>query len=61
MPQKAISMDAKLSVVFTRSLTCDGRPNVSGVCAEMGISRQSYKYRRRFAAEGLTGLQERSR
>ena len=62
MPQKVISMDAKLSAVFARSLTCDGRPNVSAVCVELGISRQSYyKYRRRFAAEGLAGLQERSR
>src|SRR3712207_9167874 len=62
MPQKVISMDAKLSAVFARSLTTDGHPNVSAVCAELGISRQSYyKYRRRFAAEGLAGLQERSR
>ena len=62
MPQKVISMDAKLSAVFARSLSAGGRPNVSAVCAELGISRQSYyKYRRRFAAEGLAGLQERSR
>lgn len=62
MPQKVISMDAKLSAVFARSLTWDGRPNVSAICVELGISRQSYyKYRRRFAAEGLAGLQERSR
>ena len=62
MAQKVISMDAKLSAVFARSLSAAGRPNVSAVCAELGISRQSYyKYRRRFAAEGLAGLQERSR
>jgi transposase InsO family protein len=62
MPQKVISMDAKLSAVFTRSLSTDGRPNVSAICTELGISRQSYyKYRRRFAAEGLSGLQERPR
>ena len=62
MPQKVISMDAKLSAVFVRSLTSAGQPNVSAICVELGISRQSYyKYRRRFAAEGLAGLQQRSR
>lgn len=62
MAQKVISMDAKLSAVFVRSVTTAGHPNVSAICVELGISRQSYyKYRRRFAAEGLAGLQERSR
>jgi transposase InsO family protein len=32
------------------------------VCAELGISRDTYyRYRRRFSAEGLAGLQSRSR
>jgi transposase InsO family protein len=62
MPQKVIAMEAKLAAVFAHGLTAGRRPNVSAVCAELGISRQSYyKYRRRFAADGLAGLQERSR
>ncbi|WP_205629457.1 integrase core domain-containing protein [Jiangella muralis] len=36
--------------------------NVSAFCAEQQISRQTfYKWRRRFAAEGVAGLTERSR
>ncbi|WP_207782875.1 IS481 family transposase [Phytoactinopolyspora limicola] len=37
-------------------------PNVSVFCAEQGISRQTfYKWRRRFAEQGVDGLAERSR
>lgn len=36
--------------------------NVSAFCAEQQISRQRfYKWRRRFAAQGVAGLIERSR
>ena len=39
-----------------------GRESVTEVCARLQISRQTYyKYLRRFAAEGLDGLRERSR
>lgn len=53
-------MESKLAAVFAR----DGRSRVSvtAVCAELGISRQTYyKYRRRYESEGLDGLVERSR
>ena len=51
-------MEAKLLAVFTSGLDLD----VSALCRELGISRQSfYKYRRRFAVEGPPGLVERSR
>lgn len=51
-------MEAKLLAVFTSGL----RVNVRALCAELGISRQSfYKYRRRWQAEGPAGLVERSR
>jgi transposase InsO family protein len=39
-----------------------GSRGVRALCAELGISRQSfYKWRRRYAEEGLAGLAERSR
>jgi transposase InsO family protein len=58
MAQKVVSMEAKLLAVLSSGLALD----VSAVCAELGISRQTfYKYRRRFAAEGPAGLAERSR
>ena len=38
------------------------RINVSGVCREAGISRKTfYKWHARYLAEGLDGLEERSR
>lgn len=54
-------MKTRLAAVLARDLA--GEPvQVVRVCADLGISRQSYyKYRRRFAAEGLVGLVERSR
>lgn len=52
-------MEGKLLAVLTAGLTS---VRVSDVCAELGISRQTfYKYRRRFEAEGPAGLVERSR
>lgn len=51
-------MQDKLLAVFSSGVAL----NVTSLCAELGISRQTlYKYRRRFAAEGPAGLVERSR
>lgn len=51
-------MEAKLLAVLSSRVRVD----VTALCAELGISRQTfYKYRRRFAAEGPAGLVERSR
>jgi transposase InsO family protein len=59
MAQKVVSMETKLRAVFAPGAP---RVDVSALCAELGISRQSfYKYRRRFAVEGPAGLVERSR
>jgi transposase InsO family protein len=52
-------METRLLAVFTAGLKS---VSVSGLCAELGISRQTfYKYRRRFEVEGPPGLAERSR
>jgi transposase InsO family protein len=52
-------MESRLLAVFTVGLSS---VRVTELCAELGISRQTfYKYRRRFAAEGPSGLLERSR
>lgn len=59
MARKVVAMEDRLLAVFTAGL---GSVNVSGLCRDLGISRESfYKYRRRFEAEGLAGLVERSR
>lgn len=51
-------MEAKLLAVFTSGLDL----NVSALCRELMISRDTfYKYRRRFETEGPPGLMERSR
>jgi transposase InsO family protein len=58
MGRKVLSMEAKLLAVFSSGLDLD----VSSLCRQLGISRQSfYKYRRRWVAEGPAGLVERSR
>jgi transposase InsO family protein/transposase-like protein len=58
MARKVVAMEAKLLAVFTSGLDL----NVSGLCRELTISRETfYKYRRRFEAEGPSGLVERSR
>lgn len=58
MARKVITMEAKLLAVFTSGLEL----NVRALCAELGVSRQTfYKYRRRWVAEGPAGLVERSR
>jgi transposase InsO family protein len=59
MAQKVVAMETKLRAVFAAGL-CGVR--VSVLCAELGISRQTfYKYKRRWEAEGPAGLVERSR
>lgn len=59
MTQKVIAMEAKLRAVFAGDVS---GVRVSDLCAELGISRQTYyKYKRRFEAEGPAGLVERSR
>ena len=59
MAQKVVAMEAKLLAVLTAGLT---NVNVSRLCADLSISRQTfYKYRRRFDAEGPAGLVARSR
>jgi transposase InsO family protein len=58
MARKVITMEAKLLAVFSSELEL----NVTALCADLGISRQSfYKYRRRWRLEGPAGLVERSR
>lgn len=61
MVQKVIPMDTKLAALF--ALEAAGLvPNVSAICRELQISRQTYyKYRRRFEGEGIDGLAPRSR
>jgi transposase InsO family protein len=57
--RKVIEMESKLRAVFGGEL---GEVNVSALCRELEISRQTfYKYRNRFAVEGPPGLVERSR
>src|SRR4051794_1441449 len=59
MAQKVVSMETKLRAVFAAG---EGGVPVSALCAELGISRQSfYKYKRRWDAHGPAGLVERSR
>jgi transposase InsO family protein len=59
MAGKVVAMEKRLLAVFTAGLSS---VNVTGLCSELGISRQTfYKYRRRYAAEGVMGLVERSR
>src|SRR4051794_1963862 len=60
MSRKVITMEQKLAAVFAE--VAAGRASVTQVCAELGISRDSYyRYRQRFTVEGLAGLQQRSR
>jgi transposase InsO family protein len=60
MRRKAVTMEQKLAAMFTGITS--GRATVTQVCAELGISRDTYyRYRRRFLAEGLAGLAPQSR
>lgn len=60
MGQKVVTMEVKLAAMLA---AVDARHlRVTAICAELGISRETfYKYRRRFAADGPAGLVERSR
>jgi len=50
-------MDVRL-----RAAVAAGDVNVAWLCRELGVSRQTfYKWRRRYLAEGLVGLEARSR
>jgi transposase InsO family protein len=58
MAWKVTAMDSRMIAAVA---DLDGR-SVRSVCAELGISRQTfYKWRNRYRAEGLAGLEERSR
>ena len=57
MAQKVTAMDMRAATALAGQID-----NVSQFCRDHQISRQTfYKYRRRFAQDGLAGLQERSR
>ena len=60
MALKAVSlMELKLGVL---SESARSGETVAEVCRRNGISRASYyRYRRRYLAEGVVGLEERSR
>jgi transposase InsO family protein len=59
MGRKAVSVDLKLALSVSGGLP---RGSVTKVCQELGISRQTYyEAKRRFDAEGVTGLLPRSR
>jgi transposase InsO family protein len=61
MAAKVVSMQVKLAAALSRMIAGEA-VSVTAVAAELGVSRQSvYKYRRRFAAEGIGGLTPRSR
>lgn len=60
MGQKVVTMETKYALMF--GVVGSGQESVVGVCARLGVSRKSYyKYRARFAAEGVAGLEPRSR
>ena len=55
-------MDVRMVLAFAEEAAPGGRVDVTELCGRLGISRQTYYlYRRRFAAEGVTGLLPRSR
>ncbi|WP_439644622.1 helix-turn-helix domain-containing protein [Gordonia soli] len=57
MAQKVTAMDVRAATALA-----GGVENVAQFCREHHVSRQTfYKWRRRFAAEGLAGLEPRSR
>ena len=57
MGGKVTALDVRMAAALA-----GGVPNVAEFCRVQGISRETfYKWRRRFAAEGLAGLEERSR
>ena len=60
MGTKEVTMEVKYAAIFASVQA--GKESVTEVCARLGLSRNSYfKYRARFAGEGLEGLRPRSR
>lgn len=60
MTERVISMETRLMTALAANFEPEG--SVSRLCRELGISRDSYyRLRARFAAEGLSGLLDRSR
>jgi transposase InsO family protein len=60
MSRKVVTMEQKLAAVFAD--VARGGVTVVQVSAELGMSRDTYyRYQRRFAEQGLAGLQPRSR
>lgn len=58
MAEKAVSMETRLLAAVMAELAS---VNVSKLCRELGVSRETfYKWRRRFSEEGPSGLAERS-
>lgn len=61
MGQKVVTMEQKLAAVLIEA-QAGKAVSVTEACERLGISRQTfYKYRRRFAEQGLAGLTEQSR
>lgn len=59
MAGKGTAMDVKLAAGISGAVRAG---EVSGFCRDLGISRQTfYKWKRRFEAGGLDGLEEQSR
>lgn len=60
MGQKEVTMETKIALMMAE--VAARNLNVTAVCEQFGVSRQTYyKWRGRFAAEGPTGLLPRSR
>jgi transposase InsO family protein len=57
MASEVVSMDVRLRIAVASDAV-----NVAAFCRELGISRQTfYVWRRRYRADGLDGLEQRSR
>jgi transposase InsO family protein len=60
MASQVVPMDIRIAIAAFEAVD-DGSANVSQICRELGISRDTfYRYRRRLAGEGFPGLLPRS-
>ena len=60
MAERMVSMEIRLAIA-SFELVDDGQAEIAEVCARLGISRDTfYRYRRRFRAQGWSGLLPRS-
>jgi transposase InsO family protein len=60
MAERMVSMEVRLAIAAFE-LIDDGQAEVGEVCAQLGISRDTfYRYRRRFREQGWSGLLPRS-